>query len=226
MKLEAKKIYTCPYCGKSYKGLGLKGHIWAKHTEQGRFTRLKNAKKYGFQKGGKTWNKNLTKNNDERVKKGSKNLNNYFKTHSGTFTGKKHSVESKEKISKSLQKNPNGGGLRQGSGRGKKGWYKGYFCDSSWELAFVIYNLDHQVKFIRNTIKYEYEYKGKKHFYIPDFIIDGKFIEIKGYFTESFEEKCKQFPYPLQIIGKVEIQKYLDYVIQKYGKNFIEKYEV
>lgn len=30
------------------------------------------------------------------------------------------------------------GGLRVGSGRGKKGWYKGIHCDSSWELAFVV----------------------------------------------------------------------------------------
>lgn len=28
-----------------------------------------------------------------------------------------------------------GGGYRKGSGRGKKGRYKGYWCDSSWELA-------------------------------------------------------------------------------------------
>ena len=39
------------------------------------------------------------------------------------------------------------GGKRHGSGRGKKGWYKGYYCDSTWELAWVIYQLDHGVKF-------------------------------------------------------------------------------
>ena len=29
-------------------------------------------------------------------------------------------------------------------GYGKHGWYKEYWCDSSWELAYVIYNLDYR----------------------------------------------------------------------------------
>jgi len=33
-------------------------------------------------------------------------------------------------------------GLTNWSGRGKKEWYNGYWCDGSWELTgFVIYNL-------------------------------------------------------------------------------------
>jgi hypothetical protein len=28
------------------------------------------------------------------------------------------------------------GGLKEGTSRGKSGWYKGYWCDSSYELAF------------------------------------------------------------------------------------------
>ena len=44
---------------------------------------------------------------------------------------------------------------------GIKGWYKGFWCDSSWELAYVIYNLDHGIEFRRNTEKFEYEYCGK-----------------------------------------------------------------
>jgi len=31
--------------------------------------------------------------------------------------------------------------------RGKAGFYKGYHCMSSWELAYVIYNLEHNVSF-------------------------------------------------------------------------------
>jgi len=69
-----------------------------------------------------------------------------------------------------------------GAGRGKSGWYKGYYCDSSWELAYVIYNLEHNIcNFIKNTSdKFEYEYKNEKHFYIPDFKFDdGHYVEIK-----------------------------------------------
>ena len=48
------------------------------------------------------------------------------------------------------------GGYVQGSGRGKKGWYKGFFCDSSWELAYVVYCLDHKINITRNTKKTKY----------------------------------------------------------------------
>ena len=44
------------------------------------------------------------------------------------------------------------GGMRIGAGRAKSGWYKGIFCNSSYELAWVIYSLDNNVKFKRNTI--------------------------------------------------------------------------
>jgi hypothetical protein len=42
------------------------------------------------------------------------------------------------------------GQYREGSGRGKKGRYKGHWYDSSYELAFVIYALDHGFWFERN----------------------------------------------------------------------------
>lgn len=119
-----------------------------------------------------------------------------------------------------------GGGLRQGSGRGKKGWYKGYWCDSSWQLAFVIYNLDHNIKFERNKEYYEYEYENKIHNYFPDFILeDGTLIEIKGIMDKKNQTKIKAINKPILVIDKEGIKKYLDYVIQKYGTNFIELYE-
>ena len=43
------------------------------------------------------------------------------------------------------------GGYRKGSGVGKGGWYKGYWCDSSYELAWIIFNIEHGNLFTRNT---------------------------------------------------------------------------
>ena len=60
-----------------------------------------------------------------------------------------------------------GGGYRKGSGRGKKGRYKGYWCDSSF-------------KFERNSESFKYNFQGKDHKYYPDFKIDDTFFEIKG----------------------------------------------
>lgn len=138
-------------------------------------------------------------------------------------------IERRRKISETAKKFGRIGGKRHGSGRGKQGWYKGYWCDSSWELAWVIYNLDHGIKFERYSGYFEYEFNGAKHKYYPDFIIeDGTIVEIKGAERlKQWKAKLEQFPQDksLQVIGKNEIQKYLDYVIEKYGKDFIRLYE-
>ncbi len=116
------------------------------------------------------------------------------------------------------------GGYRKGSGRGKSGWYGGYWSDSSWELAFIIYNLDHGIRFERNKEKFTYHFLEQSRSYIPDFIISGIYYEIKGYYTEQVNEKIKQFPHPLRVIDKITIQPYLDYVVSGYGKDFISLY--
>ena len=118
------------------------------------------------------------------------------------------------------------GGYRRGSGIGKKGWYKGYWCDSSWELAFVIYNIDNNIKFERNKIGYEYLYKGKKHKYYPDYIISNVLHEIKGYETDKDKEKYKGVKdISLKILYKKDIQHMINYVTSKYGNDYIKLYE-
>lgn len=116
------------------------------------------------------------------------------------------------------------GGYRKGSGRGKKGWYKGFFCDSSWELAFLIYHLDNDIKIQRcKEIRY-YEWEGKKTKYYPDFIIDKTIYEIKGYNTEQSKEKQRLNP-DIKFLFEKDMKLYFDYVISKYGINFIKLYE-
>lgn len=118
------------------------------------------------------------------------------------------------------------GGYRKESGRSKAGWYKGYWCDSSWELAWVIYNIEHKINFQRNKEGFEYEYQGKKYNYYPDFILeDGSFIEIKGFEREKDKWKWKYFKNKLNILLKDDIVMFLKYVVEKYGKNFIELYD-
>lgn len=54
--------------------------------------------------------------------------------------------------------------------RYKYGTYKNIHCDSSWELAFVMYLTDHNIDFVRNTSEcFSYDYKGKEHLFFPDF---------------------------------------------------------
>lgn len=96
----------------------------------------------------------------------------------------------RQHISETMKKNPKAGGKRHGSGRGKKGWYKGYFCDSTYELVYIIYNIDHNIPFKRCDLEYTYSYKGEIHKYYPDFELpDGSLIETKGYHTELVDVK-------------------------------------
>lgn len=209
----SENSYKCAFCNKEYSKFGIDTHIWRMHG---------NGKNHdpniGYEKKNrKVWNKGLTKENDERVKKGclkfSENLKS-GKTIPG-FLNKKHNDKTILKLKKT-------GGIRKGSGRGKSGWYKGYWCDSTWELAYVIYNLDHNIKFKRNNKGFEYQYKNKKHKYYPDFVLeDNTYIEIKGYLTEQNIEKIKQFKNNLIVINKNNIFFYINYVKIKYNINKI-----
>jgi len=118
------------------------------------------------------------------------------------------------------------GGVRAGAGRGKFGWYKGYWCDSSWELAYVIYNLEHNIEFKRNTEGFDYEFNGKYYKYYPDFILnDGTYVEVKGFMTDHNKAKVDSFKKHLIILDETAIKPYLNYAIEKHGKNFIELFE-
>lgn len=70
----------------------------------------------------------------------------------------KHTKDAKDKLSL-IAKQKGLGGYVEGSGRGKKGRYKGFYCDSSWELAYVMYCLDHNICIERNTAKFEYVFE-------------------------------------------------------------------
>lgn len=187
----------------------------------------------------------ITKNNLYKIYSDFHNIYNYeinwvdyitkFGISDRTFSKYRRSMEipknkmldfrplSKETIEK-LKKNT--GGYRKGSGRGKGGWYKDYYCDSTYELCWLIYQLDHNIKPIRNDKGYEYEFKGKKHKYYPDFIVDNIIYEIKGFETEK-----DLFKYPsvkdkkLIILKKQDLKDVFEYVNEKYGKDYISLYE-
>lgn len=125
----------------------------------------------------------------------------------------------KERISETMKKNPLAGGYRKGAGRGHKGRYKGLYCDSSWELAFLVYYKEHNLYIERCTDKREYEYDGKIHTYLPDFITDEGIIEIKGYKSKQWEAKYISNP-DIKVLYKDDMQPYLNYVIEKYGVDF------
>lgn len=176
--------------------------------------------------------KGSTKETCEIVHKQAENLKKKYangeliaaaKGKPGTWIGRHHTKEQIEKMMKSyrftLEK-----ANRNGRYRYFFGYYKGIKCESSWELAFLVYNLDNNKNIIRNESGFEYEYENGKHLYFPDFIIDNVYYEIKGNFTEKDSAKHKQFPSDkkLIVLKESEMNEYINYCKKTYGDNFYE----
>lgn len=102
----------------------------------------------------------------------------------------------------------------------KRGYYKGIWCDSSWELAFVVYCIDHNIPIKRNYEYKEYIFEDKLYKFYPDFIVNNcDIIEIKGFITPKNKAKIEQI-HDVVFIYKKEIQPYIDYVVNKYGVDY------
>lgn len=108
------------------------------------------------------------------------------------------------------------GGYREGSGRAKSGYYKGIYCGSTYELVWVIYQLDHNLKFSR----FSGTLQKDDLTYIPDFIIDNTIIEIKGFehqdLVEAKTKLAQSFGYAVVVLRKEQLQTEFDWVKTNY----------
>lgn len=138
------------------------------------------------------------------------------------------SEETKRKISETARKNGLSGGYRRGSGRGKKGWYKGFWCDSTYELAFVVYCLDHNITLSRNDERFLYQINGENHYYLPDFLMaDGSLVEIKGYITEEALRKVSAVKTKrIRVLFYKDIKYMVDYISERYMVSPNKLYEL
>ena len=129
------------------------------------------------------------------------------------------------KLSENAKKNKTGGLKPETTHKYyKRGYYKGIWCDSSWELAYLLYNLDHNISIERNHKSIEYIFEGQKYNFYPDFIVNGQLVEIKGFYTPKNIAKREQIKNVL-FIGRTYIKPYLKYAEKKYGKDYIKLYE-
>lgn len=150
----------------------------------------------------------------------------------GIITQKQRKTCSPEcliKLNKTKTPPKHPGGYRQGSGRGKHGWYKGYYLDSNYELAYLIYCLDHNIDIQRNKQSYPYTDTDNKvkNFY-PDFRVNGKLTEIKGFYTHNLDLKIQSVTEPIDVLFPENLQEVFTYVKNKTGldvKNLYQLYE-
>ena len=123
-------------------------------------------------------------------------------------------------------------------------YYDNKSFDSSWEVAYYIWLKDNNIKFKlhpQEKIIHYIDKNNKEHIYTPDFwIIDtNEIIDIKG--NQFFDNKgnlvvaynnCSwkllynvMLLHHVKLIRKNEIKQYLDYISQKYGKNYLQQFK-
>lgn len=220
---ELRNDLYCVYCNKQCKNLNsLKNH--ERRCKENPDRKCFNNLKYFATRE----LKGKTKDNCEYVQRQQESfyLNkekglhvNYHST--GLASTHEREIQRRKHISTTAKANKKSGGLRANSGRGKKGRYKGYYCDSTYELVYIIYNIDHNIKFERCILEYDYEYNGEKHKYHPDFILeDGSLVEIKGYMRDVDLIKLNSVKdRPIKLLFEKDLKYAFDYVKHNYVYN-------
>lgn len=109
--------------------------------------------------------------------------------------------------------------------------YNDLSFDSSYELAYYIYAIDHNEQIVRCPCKFNYtKQNGKMGIYIPDFSHNGQLIEIKGdcffdkdghlfnfYDNTSLQEKYDcMVKHNVKILRKQDIVQQINYCKQKF----------
>lgn len=199
----------CPKCGARHNKNGIfcsrscaNSRVWTEEINESRRKKLKDNPEVI------PWNKG--KHIKERIKKVCKECGKEFEIL------KSYNDKNNPKYCSSECVYKNSGGYREGSGRSKSGYYKGIYCGSTYELAWVIYQIDNNIEFQRFTGTLEFD--GNK--YIPDFIQNGKIIEIKGYEKEESVEKknliAKANGFEVFVLRKENLEKEFAWVESKY----------
>lgn len=201
---------NCQYCGKECKNSNslIQHEIRCKKNPQ---AILYQPRKGFNNKGREAWNKGLSKKTHPQLSHSKESIEKIQQKRAGY----KHSPE----VIRKMKLNPKIGGLRPNSGQGKKGHYKGLYCDSTYELVWTIYCLDHGIKFKRCQKTYTYSYKGEIHKYHPDYELeDGNLIEIKGYHNEVVDLKTASVTdVSIKVLYKKDLKEMFDYIKENYS---------
>lgn len=118
------------------------------------------------------------------------------------------------------------------------------YFDSRPELSFYIWAKDNKLNIKRNCQKdFEYIWNSEKHYYFPDFEIDGKYYEIKGGqfltkdgkwrdpFNPQLNEKAElkhqcALKNNVTILYEKDYQKYTNYIKKKYGQSYLQQFKI
>lgn len=206
---KANKSWQCEYCGLVFTSRAK----WYEHKHK------EHSEYYGH-----VWNKGLTKETDRRIYNAAELLKKHFQdgTVIHSFAGKHLTDEHKNKIIKTYEQNRTLNKYR--------GFYNGIYFQYSFELAWLVWNIEHGNKVNRCTKSFKYfdTVQKKIRRYYPDFELpDGTIVEIKGRMTQNVIDKqnavINEYHEKYQLLFKKDIQICLDYCKKKYGNNFLQK---
>lgn len=198
-----KTEVACDICSKICKGeRSLKSHKTQVHSGD------KDTSNRGRPKGITAWNKGLTKETSESVKKyGESN-----KGRPSTFLGRTHSDEAKKKISEKLSANNKGGRCK---------WYdvNGTKVQGTWErdIAQKLTELNVQWLKCKGAHSLSYLMDDKTRTYTPDFYLPAfdVYLEVKGHWWGRDKEKMVAVTQgnpdkKIVVIMKEEFKKIMD----------------
>ena len=149
------------------------------------------------------WNKGLTKDNDERVRKNADSIANGYKTgriknwcDGLTKDTDERLLKLSNKVSKTVLFKVKNDTWHNSFGKSKIVKYNNIDFHGHWEVEFAKYLDNLQIGWVRNTDKFKYKFDNKTRYYTPDFYIPNLdlYIEIKGYPTEKDFCKWNSFP--------------------------------
>ena len=231
----------CYYCGKSAQ-YQLKNGRWCccqsvnscsqmrKKNSEKRKQQIKdnpeylnnNLKKYN-KIGHKAWNKGLTKETDERIKKASEKFHERFEKGEIKIKGHPHSKETKEKLSKIRSKYLDS---CQAGFQDVK-WYKikninddEYVVRGTWQLNVAKKLNELNILWIKNK-RLSYLLQDIKRNYNPDFYLPNinEYIQVKGYFSSKDKNKMNSI---VQQYPKIKIRFILEQIYQKFINDEID----
>lgn len=119
------------------------------------------------------------------------------------------------------------GGYRKGAGRGKHGWYQNFYLDSNYELAYLIYCLDHNINIERNKTFFIYlDENNQERKYYPDFRVNGKLTEIKGFYVKDLNAKINSVTEPIDVLFPKDLTQIFEYVENKTNLKINQLYQL
>lgn len=122
-----------------------------------------------------------------------------------SIAAKNRSVETLEKISKSVSKTVSkkvsDGTWHFSFSKTRCHEYNGVRLYGMWEVKYAMYLDSNNVRWIQNKKRFPYMFDKQRH-YIPDFYLldEDCYVEIKGYETEKDRAKWKAFPFKLKVL--------------------------